>query len=552
MVDAIKALMSNPLDGNMQSEIKNLIKSVLETFTTSYVKNYALFLVKQVFDDAASDPGPDWKLEERPPRTEPYKEGLVKKEGGFFSKSFNGRYFVVRPDYFIDYYEDEAKKQKGKKRGTISLCGYYVNEDANNGILQILTKLAEKMGVDLSGLPKPKEYPKNTMELHHSRRETFYICIEDDAEFKKWVEMMRTCCWRAYGFKNKDEVHKKAFNQAISDTRQKLGRWGYWSYGGTEEQVLSDLIAEEIDWTVMGRVYEKIAGPWSVRWAVRNQVLKVIDKLVLAAVTPAWKVMDTAVSELRPKIEPKVKEVIEPLGKLKLEVMTKIKDACMSIITPVLKEHVVPHLSKIMEVIQSPMVDAFKESFKIYNEEAMGKFEPKPTAEENKKNFSHIDYVPHSWMMYEATRQVDVMYDPLWALNIIFPDIYPWSLIWTAHDTLRGKLDNAIYTFEKRLLEGQEKGEDAKALTDRLKGEVLADFQHDAKIATTHYYRHILKKIVMPPFNKIVFPAAATVIDPINNTIPDPMKQFVDINDMFQHICTGVIDDSISTILEGK
>lgn len=554
MVDAIKAMISSPLDASTTAEMKTLIKTILETFTTSYIKNYALQLVKQIMDAASAPPGPDWKLMERPPRTEPYKEGWVVKEGGFFSKSFNKRYFVVRPDYFIDYYEDETKKAKGKKRGTISLCGYYVNDDANNGLLQRLTKLAEKMGVDMSGIPKPKQYPPNTMELHHHRRETFYVHVDDADEFKKWVEQMRTCAWRVFGFKNKDEVHKKAFEQAIADSRMKLGRWGYWSYGGTEEQVLSDLIAEEIDWTIMGRVYSKITGPWSVRWAIRNQVLKAIDKMVLAAVTPAWKGMSSAVEQLRPQIEPKIKEIVEPIGKAKLEVLTKVKDAVMSILTPALKEHVVPHLSKVMEVIQSPMADAFKDAYKLYDSEAIAKFEPKATADENKKAFRDLDYFPHSWKMYDITRQVDVMYDPLWALNIIFKDIYPWSLIWTAHDVLRGKMDNAIYTYEQKLLEAQEKGEekDIKACSDSVKDMVLADFQHDGKLATTLYYRDILKAIVMPPFNSVVFPLAEAALEPLNSVIPEPMKQFLDLNDMFQTIVIGVIEDSIQVVLEGK
>lgn len=162
MVDALKSMVSSPLDGATTDEIKNLIKSVLGTFTTNYVKQYTLKLVKKILDEAAAEPGPAYKLMERPPRTEAFKEGWVQKEGGFFSKKFQKRYFVVRPDYMIDYYEkeEESKKEKGKIKGTISLCGYYVNDDANNGLLQRLTKLAEKMGVDLSGLPKPKEYPK--------------------------------------------------------------------------------------------------------------------------------------------------------------------------------------------------------------------------------------------------------------------------------------------------------------------------------------------------------------------------------------------------------
>lgn len=90
---------------------------------------------------------------------------------------------------------------------------------------------------------------------------------------------MKTCCRRAWGLKNLEFCHKKAFNEAIRKTRWELGHWGWWSYGGSEEQILSDLISEEIDWKIMGRIYGKISGPWVVRNTVRNQVLKALDTM---------------------------------------------------------------------------------------------------------------------------------------------------------------------------------------------------------------------------------------------------------------------------------
>jgi hypothetical protein len=297
----------------------------------------------------------------------------------------------------------------------------------------------------------------------------------------------------------------------------------------------------------MGRVYSKIVGPWAVRWAVRNQVLKVIGKLVMAAVVPAWKGMSAAVEELRPKIEPTIKEMVEPIGKAKLDMINKIKDSVMSMLTPLLSEHVNPHITKIVECIQSPMTDAFKHSFKYFEEEAIAKFPLKETAEENKKEFHHLDHLPYSWKMYEIVHHADEMYEPLWALNIVFPDIYPWSLIWTAHDSLRSKLDNALYTFEQRLIEAQEKGE--KVDVERLKESVMADYMHDGNLARMMYYRHIIKQIVMPPLNKLAIPAAETILSPLASAIPEPMQQFLDVNEMFERVVHSVVDESIAVVL---
>jgi len=47
----------------------------------------------------------------------------------------------------------------------------------------------------------------------------------------------------------------------------------------------------------------------------------------------------------------------------------------------------------------------------------------------------------------------------------------------------------------------------------------------------------------------LFFPAVETVLEPLTSAIPEPLQQFLDINEMFQRIVEGVIDDSISTVL---
>jgi len=360
------------------------------------------------------------------------------------------------------------------------------------------------------------------------------------------VDVFKIACRRAYGFRNRDPVHVAAFHEAVRKTRWHLGRWGWWSYGGNEEQVLSDLISDEIDYQVMGRVYSKIQGAWQVRNMIRNQVLKTLDTIVSAGVGPAWKAMSAAVEELRPKIEPKIKELVDPIGKAEGEILQKITDAAMSIINPLLQEHVTPHLSKIMEVIRSPMTEGYEESFKIF-EKKVGEYKPPATKDELKASFKDLDYVPRSWDMYAATDKTNVMYDPLWALHVVFTDIYPWSLIWRAHDELRTRMDNAVYTFEERL-QKDEAATPADAL-EKVKGSVLTDYKTDAKAATVQYYAGILKTIVMPPFNGLVIPACKAILEPLNSAIPDPMKEFIDINKMFDELINKIIDESIATVV---
>jgi len=317
---------------------------------------------------------------------------------------------------------------------------------------------------------------------------------------------------------------------------------------------LTDLIAWHLDWTVMGKIYGKITGPWPIRWKIRNQVLKGLDTAVSTAVGPAWGIMAKTVEELRPKIEPKIKENIEPIAKAQKELEDKIKDACMSVIEPILKEHVAPHLSKIMEIVKSPMTDGFAECIKIFDER-VGKWQPKgPSKEEVKESFRFLDEVPrwYWWEMRSALRPLDALYEPLWALNTIFPEIWPWTSIWKAHDYIVDRMDSAMYTLETKVSERLEAGETySPELVGSVKEKLMEDFKEDCKTATFQWYLDIMKDIIMPPLNKLVSPPVGAVLDPINGAIPDAMKDFLDVQKMFDDILESIVDDSCKIIING-
>jgi len=362
------------------------------------------------------------------------------------------------------------------------------------------------------------------------------------------MSMFRTACWYSWGLENRDPVHVHAFNYAIRDTRWHLGRWGWWSSGGSETQLLSDLISDEIEYQTLGKIYSKLAGPWIIRSKIRDQVLKFVDGIVSAGVTPAWAAMSKTVEELRPKIEPTITQLVDPLGKQKAELIDKMKEGCMEIIKPLLEQHVIPHLTKILDVIKSPVVAGYDEATKLL-EQQLSIFNGKFDASQPEAHFRELDNWSR-WSWWEArpaTHEFDVMYEPLWALRIIFTDIYPWSSIYHGQDKLRKLLDNAIWTYELHIRKVVAEKEGDPCDTSH----VMKKFHEDAKTATTLFYLKIFKDIIMPFFNKLVIPACKAIIDPLSKAIPDAMKQFIDPDDMFDKLINGIIDDSLKTVIEG-
>jgi len=261
-------------------------------------------------------------------------------------------------------------------------------------------------------------------------------------------------------------------------------------------------------------------------------------------VNPAWKAMAAGVDALRPKIEPALKEVGTELGKLEAELIEKMKDGAMRIIQPAIEE-IKPHLVKPVTFLSGPMKESFVEATRIFEEATAAEFNvsDEPAL---KKEFERMDYIPHGWAIWRATDKLDQYYDPLSDLRLVFKDIYPWSLIWKAKDHVRHRTDTAIYTFEKRLEEAKE----TPSAQGKARETVLADFEHDQHVATRHVIEELIKLIIMPGINATIRPAAKALLEPLESTIPDAMKDFVDVNELFDRLLDEIVHETIDRAIK--
>lgn len=550
--------MSNPVDDSLKNEIQEFIKDSVATFGLEYAKSYATAAWYFARMEARKEPKP-WKLARRPDDqpvfTEPLKVGYITKEGAVV-KNWKRRWFVVRPDYSVEYWasEEEWKKPKAKPKGVMHLAGYHVNMNPNDTELNRLKALAEKMGLDLSALPKPKEYPPFTIEIYHSRRRPWYIQFQSEQEMKEWVPIFRECCWRAYGLTWKDRCHGRAFPHALWRTRWALGAYGYWSYGGTEEQQIADMIASLIDSKFLHKMYSKLQGPYMVRNKFRENVLKTLDAAVLTAVKPAWAAVEAAAKQVLPKIEPVFKDKATALFEVENDIATKIKEGIMTIIQPAMTEHIEPHTAKIFDIAKQPVSDAFDTAILLFSD-AVDKLEIRgANRDELSRSMRELRWLSY-WYLYPATDKLDAMYDPLWALRMVFPDIWPSSIIWDAKYKIRRRIDAAAHCFELRLLPQLEGSpalnnpEQLKAVVQSIKAGIIEDLRHDIEIAKKMVWLRIIKDIVQPPFNRHIRPLCQHVIQPLVSALPEFAKTILDPWQTFDDIIKNVINTLILAVV---
>lgn len=306
--------------------------------------------------------------------------------------------------------------------------------------------------------------------------------------------------------------------------------------------MLSELIADELEYDIMVRLYGKLSGPWIIRNKLRDWSTNAIDSMIMAAVKPAWGGVRKAVEELRHKVEPTIRQMSEAIFKAEIEIVAQMKESVMSVLEPLLNNHVTPHLQDVVAIIKSPMRDAVSEALTLFDD----KISKWQAGNDMERSFRDLDYFAKSyWQLYPAMKKVDELYEPLWLLRDVFRDIYPWSLIWKGHDTIYKHVDNAVYTWEQSMLK-----ERNRELADPIKRDVIVKFRQDTDLALVRYYRKILRLIILPPFEAAVHPVAQRVIEPLAKSIPEPLREFIDVKQMFEDLYTGIVNDSINVVLQ--
>lgn len=84
----------------------------------------------------------------------------------------------------------------------------------------------------------------------------------------------------------------------------------------------------------------------------------------------------------------------------------------------------------------------------------------------------------------------------------------------------------------------------------RARDETLEKMKHDCKLATGLYFKDIIGTLVMPPFEEEVIPRCQSLAEPVQSMVPDALTDFISLPDMIEEIITGIVEDSISAVVD--
>lgn len=546
------------IDSHKKQQIEDIAQEFLQEFTlaynTAYGVEYTKLTLKEIDAQSFAEEKPVYQLMHRSWDSikNPFKMGYLTKKGAVV-KNWKRRYFVVNPDYSIDYFENEEAYEKGfKPKGTIFPCGYEVNGNLDETMAERLKNLAKLMKVDEKEISTPEKLPEHTFEVAHSRRRSYLITAENDEDKSAWIETFKVCCRKAEGLKSEDPVGRAAFKVAVWKT--------YWRYRveGTEEQILSDILVDRINYRVMSDVYAEIPGGWTMKQKIREQVVKTLDSLVMAMVIPSWKGMQESSQQMKAVLEPTIKDKKDELAAVQRKVMWDLSELLKSAVEKVFKD-MAETMKEMADLLRRRMEQGLAELRKIFIMKV-------DEVIEQAKNTNEIEASLPSFFqtLDRAPRSLSVLYDALVCIRFVstlrekfeqrINKLNGHLVTDIGSDKLAQLLDSAMFTFEERFNEGisgtdaKANGETAADIMKVVKEEVLLKYDEDQKIVLVEYVMESMMCMLVPHTHSLTDQVCKPLIEPVESSIPDPLRQAISLSDKYDTYVETTLRETIKKV----
>eukprot|EP00051_Salpingoeca_urceolata_P026309 m.476829 g.476829 ORF g.476829 m.476829 type:complete len:563 (-) comp20666_c0_seq1:150-1838(-) len=553
------------LDDQKRSEIENKVKAALAKFSKNFVTGFASATVEKSLADAAGDgdDGPDFQLESPPDDvgTEPIKMGMLSKRGAV-RKNWKMRYFVVRPDYVIDYYESQEKYESGaaKPKGSVNLAGYRVVTSPNQRKMDALQAKFKVLGIT-EPVPEYTKYPEFMIECFRNNQRRWLIQCKDAAEFDEWSEMLTTCCRKAKGRTETDPVIISAFDKAFAALRGSLNVPAWNKYDGGETEMLGELLSDDIVRNDLKPVFDKVEGAPKIKMMVVGKIEDVVRSIVGGIVGAGWKAARVGIDKAKPKIEETAAKGLGPVAEAKAKVEATVTEKTTAKIEPIREKVLQPVADKIVGVAVQPVAAAFKKvapvvaaKTKEYIEAVKAKANDL-TAGKKKLANAHNNRSVMGPVFESLKDIVNKAKEALKALpgdaadllEKIVAVIVEW--IGKVEDAIKSLFRNAAYTFTKRT---EEKAADksVEAVEAEVDAEVQEKTKHDAKVALTQQLEGLLTSVLDASLKAKALEACAPIISPLDSLIPDPVKDFISVEGVFDDVLGSVVESTVNKTIE--
>lgn len=336
----------------------------------TYATNYKSQLVNKLLEEGGAEEGEEDgpQLASPPSDDSPLRTGLVTKRGAV-RKNWKQRFFVVKPNFTVDYYESEAKfEAAAKPKGCMVLNGYSVVRDPNARKVDAKTEMYKKLDLEEEAGEYTK-YEPLTLELFHPSRRRWLMKFTEQADFDSWADTFEECCRKVDGRSTDDEVTCGAYDAAFGKCQEDMGLADH-TYKGSEADMLTDLLYDDVDRKHLGAVREKLPGQGKMKVMAEGKMSSAVRAICNGLAVASWKTMVTASDASRPKVEEGLGAAIGPVRTAKGDVVGKTTEATSSVTAPVQEKVLVPVAAAIAKPVLLVAQAMFRRAIPVFQAQA--------------------------------------------------------------------------------------------------------------------------------------------------------------------------------------
>ncbi|EGD81784.1 hypothetical protein PTSG_02497 [Salpingoeca rosetta] len=562
--------MTDILNAEKLDQIRKDVTSNLASFTKEFVSLYKSALIEDALQNSGGSGGGDDEGEgenerqllvrpEAEESNEPlFTAQLVKR--GQVRKNWKERFFVVRPDHVIDYYETEDKyKSGGSPKGSINLSGYTVVTNPNQRKQEEKQELAKLFGGNAGEYSKYEPY---TLECYHRVKRRWLIKCKDQAQFDEWADILHTCVRNVEAGTLKDELQKEAFDKAVENLRNRL--WEALPYG-SEVDILTEILA---NYTWRKRVgddaFANVPGPANIKVKALAKGFETVYKLVETTVKASWVATMAALDKAKQLVETGFSKVAEQAESTRGTLTDKINDAIEPVVAPMREKVIVPVCTKVAafliprtkEPVASiePVLEA--ETAAYCEERATG---GNPSMRHIKRSHDKMVQPIEAFSSLEALLTAEEVFGliPEGVSGVVdnvkevVDNLQLGDFVMALREATFENTERAAYTFEVSL-EDATNGEHSQVQEKQevVLTQIKEKYHHDARIDVAEAVGEFVGGLVSALVGEPLGAACGGAVEPLDSLIPEPLQEYFSVSGVLEDVIANIIETAASEAVE--
>ncbi|EDQ89559.1 uncharacterized protein MONBRDRAFT_37019 [Monosiga brevicollis MX1] len=555
------------IDDAVRKEVQEETQRQMTDFGKDFMSAYKGQLVGEAIEkhEAGEEEGPALELQERPESeplvdTEPLKTATFIKRGDV-RKNWKERFFVVRKDHNIDYYESEQAFKDGKKpKGTINLSGYEVVTDPNGRKIKQKQDQAKEFGEEIGDVEYDK-YEPLTMECFHDSKRRWLFKFETQDQFDEWAITFAECSKLVSSRTMEDDQMYEAFQEAY--TARKSHTWYYYwkNYSGTEADMLTDLLTDNARRRFLESTIRNLTGPIKMKKVALGKIVAFLRTIISGIVKAQFTALITALNAVKETVKKGLETAIGPIVELRGKLCGQLDGSATPIINPVAEKVLSPMATALAGFLSPTLYSAyvgpkpeFEKECKRYSEK-VADGSPQDSADQSLRWSTECSY----WMYHDGFDYLYKIVDKYSDLKGMLPDVvrsnetmsnlidsyldlYSWT--WNVRSSIRALYDRAAYTYTQAI---NEDPATANEKHDAVFAATWASFEHDAKFSVVQNLADFVTGPLSFVLKDSILEKLTPLLEPIDSLIPETLQEMISGT----LILETVLDNHVGSIASG-